>query len=59
MMTSDAGGLLLRGEGNIPGLNADVQRAREELEKHSTSIRLVPDLQAGKPHYVAGGSNGV
>jgi hypothetical protein len=37
-------------------LNADVQRARAELAKHVTDIRLVPVQAASQSHYIAEGT---
>ena len=36
-------------------LNVDLQQARAALEKHVTSIRMVPQLEGDKGHYVAEG----
>ena len=36
-------------------LSADVQKAKAELEKHVTSIRMVPQLEGKKGHYIAEG----
>ncbi len=36
-------------------LNADVQRAKEELAKHVTGIEMVPQPKGREGHYVAVG----
>jgi hypothetical protein len=36
-------------------LKVDVQKAKAELEKHVTSIRMVPQVEGKKGHYIAEG----
>lgn len=36
-------------------LKVDVQKAKAELEKHVTGIRMVPQMEGKKGHYVAEG----
>ena len=36
-------------------LQADVQRAKGELEKHVTEVRMVPQVEGKKGFYVAEG----
>jgi hypothetical protein len=36
-------------------LKVDVQKAKAELEKHVTGIRMIPQVEGKKGHYVAEG----
>jgi hypothetical protein len=36
-------------------LTVDVQKAKAELEKHVTEIRMMPQIEGKKGHYVAEG----
>jgi hypothetical protein len=36
-------------------LQVDVQRAKAELEKHVSEIRVVPQVEGKKGHYIAEG----
>ena len=36
-------------------LNSDVQKAKAALAKHVTGIRMVPESDGGKGHYMAEG----